>query len=549
MSRGGFEKVPFKVGQFTVLPFSNSLEHNGATYTVEPLVMDVLCFLAKQGGKVVSRDDLITHVWYFNPGADESLTRAISLLRGIFRRDSAAPKYIETVWTRGYRLVVAAEQESADGTGTLPGALAQSDHPDYSVAVLSFNMLSDDASDAFLADGLTRDLTRMLSRVPRLKVTAYSSAALLREGSAPVDEIARKLGVRYVVSGSLTRHGDQLALRVSLMDGASGSEVWGHKLSNDLEQMFDVQDKLVLDLSSAMASALQISHAKVALNRRGFQLNAYELVQRAESLRMNYNADTAQEIIALLKQALEIDPEDAAVHAGLAIQYTQNVVSNFAGTPANAFDLARIHVETAMRLAPNEPEVLLSAGIAATMMGNARLAVRQLANAIEHDPNNPHTLAVLGWQMCWLKGDPAGRTMIELAEQRAPHHPRYAVWAHYRGHCEIRLGRIEQAIAAYEDGVDRNPNYSLNLVTLAMAQSLAGREKDAQASLAQVRQLAPHYTPDDLERLARRMVYWFASDKDLEDAMAAFRKAWEAPGGTEDRRHAIRPGSVKRATA
>ncbi|MEL1251036.1 winged helix-turn-helix domain-containing protein [Aurantiacibacter gilvus] len=526
MLRGRLEQASFSVGHFDVQPVSNSLEHRGVTYSVEPLVMDVLCLLAQQAGKVVTRDDLINKVWYFNPGADESLTRAVSLLRRIFRVDSKTPKYIETVWKAGYRLLAPVVEDGAEQFDSVPEFIVRPDHPDYSVAILSFNNLSTDASDAFLADGLTRDLTRMLSRVPRLRVAAYSSAALLQEGAAPAGEIARKLRVRYLVSGSLTRHGNQVSLRVSLMDGATDSQVWSHKLSTDLEQLFDVQDKLVLDLSSAMASALQISHAEVALSQRGFRLNAYELVQRAEALRMNYNAKTAQQIIALLNQALEIDPQDAAVHAGLAIQHTQNVVSNFEGTPPDAFEIARRHVDTAMRLAPNDPEVLLAAGIAATMMGNARLAVRHLWKAIERDPNNPHTLAVLGWQVCWLNGDPAGREMIELAEERAPHHPRYAVWAHYRGHCEIRLGRVRQAIAAYEDCVDRNPNYSLNLVTLAMAQSLAGRLADARATIARIRVIAPQYSPDDFEKLARRMVYWFGSETALRDSLAAFRQAW-----------------------
>ncbi|RIV85836.1 hypothetical protein D2V07_10970 [Aurantiacibacter zhengii] len=526
MLRGGFEKEPFRVGQFTAQPFSNCLEHNGETYAVEPLVMDVLCFLAQQEGKVVSRDELINHVWYFNPGADESLTRAISLLRQIFRKDQSIPKYIETVWKRGYRLLAPVEEGTPQTLEPMPEAVLRRDHPDYSVAILPFASLSADASQEFLADGLTRDLTRVMSRVPRLKVAAYSSAAQVREGSAPVEDIAEKLGVRYIVSGSITRHGDKVSLRASLMDGATGSQVWSHKLTTDLEKLFDIEDKLVLDLSSAMASALQIAHAEVALTGRGFQLNAYELVQRAEALRMNYNADTAHEIIALLRQALENDPEDAAVHAGLAIQYTQNVVSNFPGTPPDAFERARRHVDTAMQLAPNDPEVLLAAGIAATMMGNARLAVRQLAQALERDPNNSHTLAVLGWQLCWLNGDPAGRRMIELAEERAPHHPRYAVWAHYRGHCEIRLGHVERAIAAYEDGVDRNPNYSLNLVTLAMAQSRAGKHVDARTTIARIRAIAPDYTPDDLEELARRMVYWFESDEDRSACLAALRRVW-----------------------
>jgi Tfp pilus assembly protein PilF len=214
------------------------------------------------------------------------------------------------------------------------------------------------------------------------------------------------------------------------------------------------------------------------------------------------------------------------VHSALAVQLTQNVTSKFDGTPVESFALAKRHVETAIALAPEDPDVLAAAGVAATMMGNARLAVRKLRRAVELDPNNPHSLAVLGWQHCWLHGDPAGREMIETAESRAPHHPRYSVWAHYRGHCELRLGNLSAAIQVYRDGAERNPGYSLNLVTLAAAQALDGDMREARSTVARIRKIAPDYRPDDFACLVRRMVYWFGECPTGDDMIAALEKAW-----------------------
>ncbi|HET9033092.1 MAG TPA: tetratricopeptide repeat protein [Dokdonella sp.] len=394
------------------------------------------------------------------------------------------------------------------------------------MAVLPFRSHSLGADDAFLADGITRDLTMLLSRVSRLRVSAYSSAAMIEEQVTPLSEISNRLGVRYAVSGSLSRRGDMFQVRAALMDTFDDAQIWAQRIDAPLEGFFDIEHKLVLDISTSIVSALQMSFYATIQGRRPFQLSAYELVQRAESLRLRYNRDTAMEIVELLDRALTMDPNDGAIHAALAVQHAQNVVSHFDPSPKETFALARQHVATALELAPQDPDVLAAAGIAAAMMGNARLAVRNLRQSIALDPNNPHHLAVLGWQHCWLQGDRAGIEMIETAEQRAPHHPRFAVWAHYRGHCEIRLGRTDAAIAAYRESTDRNPQYSLNLVTLAAALAHTGKLAEAREVTDQIARIAPGYSVDEFERLAARMVYWFGDSPNRGQLVSALRDAW-----------------------
>lgn len=520
----------FTVGTFQVTPAHNALHLGERTFTLEPLVMDLLCYLAERAHDVVSRQELIDHVWFFNPDADESLTRAVSVLRRIFRHDRSADTYIETFWKRGYALV--APTRFGPPKLTLVDASPLAALPDqdtgYSVAVLPFQNQSEGTGDRFLANGITRDLTMLLSRVPRLRVAAYSSAARVDERRTPLAEIACYLGVRYAVAGSLARHGDTFQVRAALMDARDDAQVWAQRLDAPMQRFFEVQDKLVLDVATSITSALQGSFCTVIAGRRPFQPSAYELVLQAEHLRLNYNHQTAIEIVGLLDRALALDPQDATVHAALAVQHTQNVVSRFVDSPKETFALARRHVETALELAPQDPDVLAAAGIAATMMGNARLAVRNLRQAAALDPNNAHTLAMLGWQQCWVEGDAAGIGMIETAERRAPHHPRYPIWPHYRGHCHIRLGQVDQAIRAYQDCIDRIPRYSLNWVTMAAALGFAGRMDEARKAVATVHRLEPGYSCEDFERLAHRMIYWFGNHPSRDAMIAAMRRVWES---------------------
>jgi len=103
-SDGDIGKNGFKCGVFDIEPSRNLFIHNGKTYSLEPRIMDVLCVLAERPGEVLTRDDLIDRIWKVEFGADESLTRAISLLRKTFKKAGATDVYIETFPKRGYRL-------------------------------------------------------------------------------------------------------------------------------------------------------------------------------------------------------------------------------------------------------------------------------------------------------------------------------------------------------------------------------------------------------------------------------------------------------------
>ncbi len=517
----------FTIGKFTIKPDRNLVVSPGQSHAIEPRIMDVLCVLAAKSGDVVTRDELIDRIWRVNVGADESLTRAISILRKTFREGGESEEVIETIPKRGYRLalpVIRATGE-AEGQGDALSANAFNPVTSYSVAVLAFANLSTPAH-AFLADGITRDLTSLLSRVPRLRVAAYSSASAGQYRRMPLVEIAQVLDVRYVVSGSLTLRGKQLLLRVALMDATTNSQLWSKRIDQSLEAFYAVEDELVLDISTSILSEMQTSEAASIRERRVFDLSCYELIQSAETLRSLYSREAADKIIALLSRALKLEPENAAVHAALATQYAQNVASNWTRTPVETLAQARAHVTRALKLTPNDSDVLMAAGIVATFNGDAELAVRRLGQSHERDPNNAHALAMLGWQSCWLTGSAEGIAMIEAAESRAPHHPRHALWALYRGLGLVRLGRLEEAISAYRISIDRNPNYFLSHAHLACAFALADRVSEASETLKRMLTLAPDYTLDDYERLMTRHRLMYAPPYTLEKSIAVLRKAW-----------------------
>ncbi len=514
-----------RIGAFEVYPSRNLLKHGTDRFTVEPRVMDVLCTLAEHQGSVATRADLIERHWANRFGGDECLTRAVSQLRKAFKAADPAETYIETVAKRGYRLVQPARgfepRAAAPSDGATPSELA----PSYSVAVMPLRSAGGPAEER-LAEAIGHDLVEMLSRTPNLRVAAY--AAHLKEISNELDpkQLGQLLNVHYVISGSLTRYGDVLTLRVELADAFTNVHLLSWKLSEVADAFKADFDDFLLDLSAPVVTEIQIAEASLAHTRQQVGDHACAVIHSTEMLRSVYSEQRAHEIVDHLNVLVERDPDNAYAHASLAVQLAQNVVSAWSEAPSDDFAAARSHIKTALNIAPRDADVQASAGIVAFMMRESETAVRLLTRSLRQNPNNPHALAVLGFHVGVKGGDEAGIDMIRTAEKRAPHHPRYPIWAQYRGSCFLAFGRLDDAREAYREAIDRNPNYHLSYVVLATALVLSDRLDEARSAIADALENSPRYSFENWMALLDafpELYQWQSSKAAFEEKC---RRAW-----------------------
>ena len=531
-----------RVGIFGVDASRNLLTLGSNKYKLEPRIMDVLCALAQLQGRVMARDDLINQVWGVHFGGEESLSRAIYQLRKTFKAAGVVDEYIETIPKRGYRLVQPVSgfdtsgfdtQEMHSGparylpeqsvaTELKPGPLES-----YSVAVIPFES-SGGNDEEFLADGIGRDLVAMLSRAPHLRVAAYSNVLRGRMNEVEVRDLGRLLGIRYIVSGSLIRRGERLILRVSLIDSLDNTHILSWKLDEAPQRFLADLDAFILDLSTPILSEIQVAEALLAHRHSDSELDAYKVIRSTEMLRSVYSQKRARDIVSHLENLIEQFPGNAWVHGSLAVQLAQNVVSGWSDEPVEDVASAREHVDSALGIAPDDADVLASAGIVALMMRDEDQAIHLLTRSLRRNPNNPHVMAALGWQRCLRDGDEEGIAMILTAEKRAPHHPRYGIWAHYRGISLTYMNRFEEAAAAFRQSIERNPDYHLIHLGLAGALVHLQRYEEARTAVARALKIAPDYT----------LQHWFAvidvwpglagKNKNKAEYMACLRRVWPA---------------------
>lgn len=485
-----------------VEPDALRISNGNSEVRVQPKVMAVLIALSEATGQLWTRDELIARVWVGEAGTDETLTRLVYLLRRALKAVGASSKVVRTVPKLGYRLD-AEVWEAGDEANASRARMVN--FPAFSVAVLPVEDVSTGADGRLLADGLTRDLTMLLSRTPQFRVAPYSSAARFSARAPLLAEVAEALHARYLVSATLSRFDNTVSIRVELSDAAEGVLLWADKYQTAFDRFFEVQETVVCSITTAIAAKVNMTQP-VRMRRTGrFNLTAYERVQAAEAYRTDYGRENAMKIVDMLREAVAIEPKDPVTRAALAVQLSQNVVSQWVDDPIATMAQADELIAEALNAASNDPEVRAAAGIVATMFHRPDDAIAHLEIATARNPNDAHALAVLGWQLCLRHADPGGIGLIETAEARAPHHPRFGLWATYRATAHLFMLDYAAGLRGAEEAIDRTPSYYQPHLTCAWAHTGLG---DLQAAKRHIERASELESGAILGKFSEEMLRW-----------------------------------------
>jgi len=341
----------FGLDGLSIDPGSGRIEGAGGQEQVDPKVMEVLVALARHPGELVTREHLLDEVWRDRVVSDETLTHCVYQLRGHLEAAGGEARFrnlIKTLPKRGYRLDGKIERigpDSGAGRTAAPAkrsragifiglfvAIAASaggflafewmgsggnpPSPANSIAVLPFDDFSPNGDQAYLADGFAEEMIDRLSRIPGLRVIARTSSFSFRDKVVDIPEIARKLGVNFVLEGSIRKHADRIRITTQLIDTRNSSHVWSNSYDRQLTDILGVQ----AEIAGSVADALHLTLADVPsdFDRSPVAPKAYEHYLLARYF-FNRRASGDVELAARhYEQAVEIDPEFAQAWVGLA---------------------------------------------------------------------------------------------------------------------------------------------------------------------------------------------------------------------------------------
>lgn len=278
-----------------------------------------------------------------------------------------------------------------------PRGAAPAGHP--AIAVLPFANLSTDPENAYLADGLSEEITADLAGVRALRVVSRRSAARISSTAKDAQAVAAQLGVRYLVEGSVRRAGDQLRITARLVDAPADETVWAGKYSGPVDDVFEMQERLARTIVRALALQLTPEEDRRLATRPIDHLRAYECYLQARQDVWRWRKDSLDHAVRLLRAALDMIGDNATLYAALGfaeLQYREAGIDTTDG-PLHAAERCADRVSA---LEPSSAASRQLRGWIDYARGRIQDAVRQLKAALDADPNNADTLLLLS--NCYL---------------------------------------------------------------------------------------------------------------------------------------------------
>jgi adenylate cyclase len=371
--------------------------------------------------------------------------------------------------------------------------LALPDKP--SIAVLPFENMSGDPEQEYFADGMVEEITTALSRFKWLFVIARNSSFTFKGQAVDVKEVGRRLGVRYVLEGSVRKASGKVRITGQLVDAVTGAHIWADRFERDLTDVFALQDEVTVAVVSAIQPKLLQTEIAMAARRRPENLTAYDLYLRAMPQFYLTTREGLAEAIRLAHCALELDPRFGLVAALAGICHMNNVLWDYGIDPQFDRKEAVRLLRLALSIDDSDPETLAWAAlISAFMVGDCESAIEMADRAVALNPNSywawnsrGHVYRIAGLPEEAIRS-------FERAMRMSPVDPALHITLVGMGYAFIDLGRFDEAIVAGKKAQRQNPSFPVAYRCLASAFAHLGRDAEAREAAARLLEVDPAFT-------------------------------------------------------
>jgi adenylate cyclase len=357
-----------------------------------------------------------------------------------------------------------------------------------SIAVLPLDNLSGDPLDNHLCDGITGDVITNLSRFRTLSVIARHSAFLFRDRKIPLGEIAKHLGVRYLLSGGLQRSGRQLRLRVQLTETDTSRVLWSDRYDGDLEEVFAFQDDVTSVIAARLAVQISAAERRRVDMLRTPDLRAYGLILRGQELSLQFRREANLHARRLFELGTEIDPHYGRGHAGMSRTFNLAWRYHWTPKPEVALDKAVELANSAIRYDSLDARGFGELGYATLYKKEHDASLAAYERAIELNPNDADILAEMGDALSYTGQSERAINLLNRAMRLNPYYPDWYLW--YLGEAHFHLRDFEQAIATLQRMRDPSEAHRL----LASSYAHLGLIKEARRHAEQVMTVHPNFS-------------------------------------------------------
>ncbi len=375
-----------------------------------------------------------------------------------------------------------------------------------SIAVLPFQNMSGDPEQDYFADGMVEEIITALSRFRQLFVIARNSTFTYKGQAADVKQVARELGVRYVLEGSVRKGGNKVRVTAQLIDAASSAHVWAERYDRDVSDVFAVQDEITASVAGVIEPTLADVEQQRVLRKPPERLDAWEAYQRGLWHFNKFGPEENQTAQTFFHRAIELDPNFAPGHYGLALalqwdiwHYSTRPFSEVQGAPLTE---ARIAVSL------DDKDAMAHAVLAHMTMwgGEWEAAIAEARTAFALNPNSAFVLSMLGCVLGFGGHREEALNRLQQAMRASPHDPLLWLWTLWTGVIQFNSRKFDAAVERLRQVVRLRPGYNQSKVLIAASLAHLGRIDEARELLEGARaqivdprfsQRAPWLRPED----------------------------------------------------
>ncbi|MFW2234046.1 tetratricopeptide repeat protein [Rhizobium sp. CRRU65] len=398
----------------------------------------------------------------------------------------------------------------------MPSAPAVPDKP--SIAVLAFNNMSGDAEQEYFSDGISEDIITDLSKLSELHVIARNSSFVYKNVTASVPAMAKALGVRYVLEGSVRKAGNRVRVTAQLIDASNGGHIWASRFDRDLTDIFAVQDELTQEIVAALRLNLTHGDQDRLAQGRALNVDAYELLLRGREQASSHTRTGNRAARSLAADAIAVDPQYAAAQALISFTHVLDYVNAWSTDPEGSLRIGMDLAQKAVEMAEEQPNGRFALGMACMWNRELDRAQAEVQQGLALQPNSAELLLLMA-HIQIFSGDPAGALETLDASMRLdPHHPE--ILFQFRADAHFSLGEYEQAIAAIEQRLQQNSQSETAYALLASCYGHLDRPEESRQAWEKALRINPDFS---VER--RRRVLPFRNPEDFDRRVEGLRKA------------------------
>jgi len=365
-----------------------------------------------------------------------------------------------------------------------------------SIAVLPSANLSGDPKQEYFADGMVEEIITALSRIRWLFVIARNSSFTYKGKPVDVKQVGRQLGVRYVLEGSVRRGGNRVRITAQLIEAETGAHLWADRFDGSLEDVFELQDKVAINVAGVIEPALQAAEVRRSAARPTNDATAYDLYLRALATYYPITKERLLEALELLHQAVAIDRHCGPALSLAAMCQMRLVREGWAEAPETAGREAVGLARQALQVAGEDPGILANAAFVLANFGEDIGAMMALVDrALTLTPSFSRGWFLSGVLRLWAGQPDLAIKHAEMALRLSPRE-RMGTPLSLIGVAHFVKREFAEAAPKLLQSIEENPGYPHSYRVLAACYAQMGRLDEAREIIARLRVLTPDLVPN-----------------------------------------------------